>query len=545
MSPRHWPWLAAAFAALTLVMTAPLTNLAHLTEASYEGDSRLLMWTLAWDARALLTGRSLLDANIYYPEPQAFRWTEHHIGIGVFALPAYALSGSPVLAYWVIWLLAFPLNGLAMSALAGRVTGSPIAAFAAGLVYAFSFFRMHHAHGHIQLLWTWMLPLIPLALERWAVRPSLARAIVASVLVLGQALAGGYLAVMAALLSIVTLTALSIVHRPALRHVLVGTGVAAVALAALVWFSRPYLSLDGTTVPEAAANAADIASYLVPPENTWAGAVAARAGFTPRWIWGEQTLYLGGAAMAMACLGLVAWRRRWEAVSMAVCVTGALALLLSFGPRDGWAPFDGFVLLPGMSLFRAPARFALLAILALALLVSFGADYVHRRLGRRAPPALIVVAIVGLSEAYVIGFPAGRPAPSPIPAVYHHLATLAPGAVLSLPAYRGTPDAFRQADYLLYSTAHWHPIVNGAGRQEPPAHDARMAAFATFPAPDALQRLRETGVRYVVLHTGRASELQEAVRLAESASGVTLVASFGDDFLYEVPTSQGGTIPGR
>jgi hypothetical protein len=535
MTLKQWTSIAAALTVLTFVMGSPFVDVRHLNDASYEGDSRLLMWTLAWDARAMLTGAPLFDANMFFPEPQAIRFTEHHIGIGVFALPVYAVTGNAVLSYWVIWLLAFPLNGLAMSALAYRVTRNPVAAFAAGLVYAFSFFRMHHAHGHLQLLWTWGFPLIPLALERWVMRPSMGRAVVASMVVVGQSLAGGYLAVMAAVLSTVTILFLLPVHRPPVRQLAIAALIALVSVSSLFWFARPYLTLEGSAAPELAANSADVASYLVPPENTWPGRLAARAGFSPRWIWGEQTLYAGAVALALSAVGAFAWRRRRDQLALAVVVTGVLALLLSFGPGEGWSPFDLFARLPGMSLFRAPARFALLVVLATALLVAIGIAYVQPRLGRAAAPVLLLVAALGLSETYVIGFPAGKPAPGPIPAVYDRIATLDPGAVLSLPAYRGTPDAFRQSDYLLFSTAHWHPIVNGAGRQEPPQHDERMSVFGRFPAADAVSRLREVGVRYVVLHTGRASELRDAVRAAETAAGVRLIGQFGDDFLYEVP----------
>ena len=43
---------------------------------------------------------------------------------------------------------------------------------------------------------------------------------------------------------------------------------------------------------------ADLASYLMPPENTFAGRWLLAHGVKgPRWIWGEQTLYLGWAAL--------------------------------------------------------------------------------------------------------------------------------------------------------------------------------------------------------------------------------------------------------
>jgi hypothetical protein len=139
-----------------------------------------------------------------------------------------------------------------------------------------------------------------------------------------------------------------------------------------------------------------------------------------------------------------------------------------------------------------------------------------------------------LGESFLVRFPAGKPSPFAIPEVYDRLASLAPGAVLSLPTYRDTPEGFREADYLFYSTRHWHPIVNGFGRHEPPAHGDNLTTLARFPAPEALRRLRELGVRYVVVHTARASELRAAVEGARGNPGVEPLGQFGEDYLYRV-----------
>jgi len=221
-------------------------------------------------------------------------------------------------------------------------------------------------------------------------------------------------------------------------------------------------------------------------------------------------------------------------LSAAVLTTGAIALALSFGPAAGWSPYDLFTRLPAMSLLRAPARFALLVMLALALLAGVAIADLRRRLGRATPALLIALALIGLSESYVIGFPGGKPPQLAIPPVYERLSTLPAGAVLSLPSYVGTPEAFRESDYLLVSTAHWRPIVNGFGRQDPPGHDATMGSVSHFPAADAIQRLCDLRVRYVVLHTGRASELRAPAQEAETSPNITSLGRFGDDFLFGI-----------
>ncbi len=172
-------------------------------------------------------------------------------------------------------------------------------------------------------------------------------------------------------------------------------------------------------------------------------------------------------------------------------------------------------------------------MLALALLVAVALADLRRRLGRDSIPALLALGVMGLSESFVVNFPGGKPPQMATPAVYQRLNTLPAGAVLSLPSYVGTPEAFRESDYLLFSTAHWRSIANGFGRQDPPGHRATMETVSRFPAVDAVQRLCDLDVRYVVLHTGRASELRKAAQEAAGNPAIRSLGRIGDDFLFD------------
>lgn len=537
---RHWWLVAAGYMVITVLFVSPLINYGHLGDASYQGDSRLVIWTLAWDAHALLSGVPLFDANMFYPVEKALTWTEHHVGVALFALPVYAVTTNPVLAYWIIWLLSFPLNAFAMHALAWRLTRDHRAATMGGIVYGFCFFRMLHGHGHVQLLWTWALPLIPLAIERWFRKPTVGQMVLLIALVLIQALTSWYLAVFAGLLTFITAVTLVKGRHVTKAHVRHAGAALAAAAVVLGWFARPYFALKTPGVSEAFESSADFAAYLLPPENTWLGQwLLANTSLKPRWIWGEQTLYAGTIAIALAAVGAWALSRRRTAQScrltQALLITGAVALLLSWGPtRSGLAPFDLLAWLPGMSMLRAPARFALLVMLALAALSAYGTAFLVERQGGRASALVALLAAAFLAESFLVGFPGGKPMPFAVPEVYHRLSSLPPGAVLSLPTYRGSPEGFREADYLFYSTVHWHPIANGFGRHEPLVHRDNLSSLVRFPASDAVERLRQLGVRYVVVHTGRATELRAAVSAAGDRPDIETLGQFGDDYLYRV-----------
>jgi hypothetical protein len=535
--------LLCVYVVISLLFVSPLVNYGALTSASYEGDSRLVMWILAWDAHAMLTWTPLFQANMYYPELATLGFIEHCIGLGIFALPVYFLTGNPVLTYWILWLATFPLNAVAMHALALRVTRHSGAAFTAGCVFAFCFFRMHHAHGHVQLLWTWMMPLVPLALENWLERPTARNAASLAALVLLTALTSWYLAVFVGVLGlscVVWLVRPSRVTKVHALQAIVGGCMVALVLA---WFARPYLALSAGPTVEASENAADWKSYLVPPENTLAGQVLSQhTRIRVRWIWGEQTLYIGLSVVALAGLGAYAVMRRKDTlvhnrrVLGAVLTAGAVGLVLSFGPSpSGMLPFDLAARMPGLSLLRAPARFALLVMLAAALLSAVGVRaLLLSRFGRLARLGVGAALVLFFVESFVVAFPAGKPARIEVPPAYHLLARLPPGAILSLPSYRDSPEAFREADYLLFSTVHWRPIVNGGGRQEPPHHGSRMTVLSRFPDDDAISLMRELRIRYVVLHTRRSAALDGAAQEARALASVRLVYSGEGDYVFEV-----------
>ena len=94
---------------------------------------------------------------------------------------------------------------------------------------------------------------------------------------------------------------------------------------------------------------------------------------------------------------------------------------------------------------------------------------------RRALAIVSVVSVLMLIEWRVVT-PVVRAQILPVPAIYAALDGLPEGAVISLPDYSTGPEWYLAADYLLFSTAHWRPIVNGFGRAAPPEHARDRAA---------------------------------------------------------------------
>ena len=531
--------LAAFYAAATVVMLWPIVNFGALGTASYEGDARLIIWTLGWNNHALLAGTPLFDSNIFYPAARSLAYNEHLFGLSLFTLPIYALTRNPVLGHNLALVGSFVLNGLAAHALLKRLTRHHAAAAAGSFVFTFSFYKMLHAHGHLHLVWSWLIPLSILLLDRWRERPSLGRALLWGMAVALQALTSWYMAVLAILAQPVAGAAAVLCLRHEHRaRVVWQLAAAALAAALVVWpFAQPYRTLPRAPAHEASRHAADLSAYVMPPQHTWLGQLWLRhIGPGPRGVWGERTLYVGWLALLLAAAGL--WQavaaRRWRVLCTAGILT-AVAFALSLGPSPrGWSPFEALAALPGLGALRAPARFSLLVLLGLSIFATLGADLVCRR-ARRGQVVVVLLLPIMLAEWFVVGFPGGRPRPFGIPAIYATEVLADRRPLVALPDYRDSPQWFKGADYLLFATLRWPPIVNGFGRSEPPGHRRVISHMMAFPGPNNARTMRRLGVAYVVVHASRYADGAESLlRDARASPEYVLRAQVGSDYLFEV-----------
>jgi hypothetical protein len=96
----------------------------------------------------------------------------------------------------------------------------------------------------------------------------------------------------------------------------------------------------------------------------------------------------------------------------------------------------------------------------------------------------------------------------------------------------------RNARYVLMSTAHWQPLVNGFGAFWPA--DIQQLANDTrdFPSEAALERIRAWGVRYVIVHPrvyaqqGLSTEDEVLAALDALGAWLTPIAFDRDSRLY-------------
>ena len=245
---------------------------------------------------------------------------------------------------------------------------------------------------------------------------------------------------------------------------------------------------------------------VVPPLNTWLGQwLSHHTSVAPPWIWGEKTLFLGYVTLALGALGLWTMSRPTSRPTLHdvtpqeqsdrtlwlgfISLLSLAALAFALGPSAeaiakrsfDWTPFGLLSAVPGMSLFRVPARFVLLLTLGLSVLAATGAAWLHARLGRAGRLVTVLLVPVMLGEWYLVDFPGGAPQPERLPAIYRQLAQVPARAVVSLPDYIGGPEWFIEADYQVLRDG---PLASD--RQRLLAHRAaglRQADGADFDIP--------------------------------------------------------------
>jgi hypothetical protein len=154
------------FVVLVCLYTWPLVlDLGGHLRHYYDADNFVAVE--GWIARRLVTApRALFDTNVFYPYGSTLAYADPMLVSAVIFAPVYAISRNPILAYNVTILLLQALAGWAAYLAARRLTGSALAGWVAGIVFALSPFRTGHYNlAHVQL--SFPTPLAFLAFARF------------------------------------------------------------------------------------------------------------------------------------------------------------------------------------------------------------------------------------------------------------------------------------------------------------------------------------------------------------------------------------------
>ena len=354
---------------------------------------------------------------------------------------------------------------------------------------------------------------------------------------------------------------------------LVAIGVAASMTAA---WRRARSQAPVTRLPTEAATAAKV-SALMPVVWLMVAAAAVYTVFVLLILSGNGFTHIGPFPMSVrnlwrnvrvlailvAIIMLVSPRarsfaREWiGTIAAFVLIAAIAAFLMSLGPeiRSGGrliseiGPYHFFYWhVPGYDGLRVPARFAMLVMLFLSIGAGLGAATIERRVRRGG---LIAVALGAFSVIEAFAAPIvvngtvaeGRYATPParvyvgdqVPGAYRFLKSLpSPGTVIvEFPL----GEWAYELRYVFYSTAHWHPLLNGYSGHFPLSYNMN-ATHLRHPLdyPDASwDTLMRSGATHAIVHGPYYAD-DEGERIGRwlTAKGAKQIGDFAGDKVFQL-----------
>jgi hypothetical protein len=517
MDTRKVTAVTALYALLTVVLAYPFSVTPGSTILDDAPDIYLYIWTLAWDVHALLHQPwAIFDANIYHPYLNTLAYSENLIGTSFLAAPVIWLTGNLVLAMNLAALATCVLCGTG-AYLLGRSLGLGAGgAFLCGLIYAFApprFMKIGQLHMNAMQWIPFSLAYLHAYLDRGR-RADLHRALGFGSL---QALASGHGAVFLVVASIVVCGWRAVWGEPLrLWSRVRDVGLIGVALLLpVVWLGVHYRAAQrdaGLVRGYGPQVMPPLANFLDSPSTLHR---AVQAFVVGRPIGDEATAYLfpGFLVLILAGLTLVPdaasgaaprpqLRARLRTSVDGLYGTLAVVATLLFlpWPVNVWQYAYAW---PGFSFIRIPARFVVLTLLALGVLAASSFERLTRGINARSYWRWTAVVAALLVAEYASVPIETVPFTLQVPAIDRWLATQPkPFVFAEAPVPRNLGMLERQqAQVMLHSTAHWQRTVHGYSGIRQPLHEELYRTLNGFPDEPSLTRLRELGVRYVVVHT--------------------------------------------
>jgi len=567
------------YVAVTIGMTWPLARGLTRDLPSDLGDPAFVAAMLTWGSHHwldLLSGDGsavwrFWNAPFFYPEPLVTAFSEHFALHSLLTLPLFAVTRNVILCYNVLFLGTFALSGFGMYLFVRECTGRSLAAFVAGLAFAFAPYRIASL-SHLQVLSSQWMPFALYGFRRYfsrvsAGRPGAVTSLAGATGALwAQHLSSGYYMVFfGPFVAIYVLAEIAFARLYRSLKVWLQVGLAGGGAVLLTLpFAMPYLTVrkkynTSLELHALTGYSAVLLAWLTasPLLDVW--------GHLQTFVRLEGVLFPGATIVVLTICGL--WYG-WSAVvrsegsdqgTQVAIVFGTIAIALSFwlslGPQIQLRSQPTGLLaiyqipykyVPGYDVARVPARFAMITALAMALVSGIALAALEQRRRWIVYVCGVLLLIEGAAFPFprngtwttsptVVSPPEARVYPeSALPPLYAYLRSLDNAVIAHLPF--GLPE--REIQYVYYSAIHHRRIVNGYSGAFPPTYLIRLGDMQNVVRNPraATVRMVNDGVTHLVIHSGAWSGTtgRELVALFDRANGFERVATFGTDVVYRL-----------
>ena len=526
------------FVIATCIMLWPVViHMGSLVVGSL-GDNYYYVWLMGWFDKALfqLHINPLFVPFHHYPEGWQLAYTEISLSNVLMGLPFTVLFG-PTVAYNMVLILSFVLSGWFMYLWVLDMSGNQMAGFVAGMIFAFSSYRMAHLFGHLPLMGTQWIVLHYWGLYRIVVQR---RVTVGSVLAAGfgiglASLSSMYYLYMTLIVSFLFVILFVIfVNWHAIRSRPFWMGLFAsglVALPLVLLAVLPYLQIAGLgdanhrLVEDVDVFSASLNDFFVPApvHFIWGNWILTHYSGV---MWIERYLYLGFMTILLMLAAIVLVFRQ-KAISRRVflCVLALIgsSILLALGTTLHWMgkpvvlnplpdflkhwyiTSQGLIPLPNYFMFRflpfyngmrAWDRYGIYAILFSSMAAGVGFILITKYIKKRVfVYSLFIACIVFTGIDFQLALEVIPVQPRQVDT---WLASQPDdGSVVEFPIILSS-----SSDYVYGSMIHHKPLFGMFyGAYLPGDYKDILPALQQFPNEESVSILRQGDVKYILVDT--------------------------------------------
>jgi len=472
------------FSVLTVIFTFPIILDFASDAAGLDCyDTCHMMWRFWWADFSFENGLDFQHSNyIFYPDGAGISgnlaYFTTFLGFSLVQFLNYTV------AWNIIWFLGLVFGGYGCYLLANNFNKNYLSSIIAGIIFTFTTYHMAHSLVHIGLSMIVWLPIFVLFLFKLLEKQSKYYSIIGGIIFFLVSLTHLYYSVFITMFSIVFF-AVYIFKQKKVSNKTFITNFSILLTIGLI--STSILFLSNTTLGDEAPDRilSEHIEYSVSLENLILptshhttqilsdyGMIISFYTFFDKFEYGlqiENLVFLGYSIIFLSALAVIKYRRNHIWFWVLIC---GIFVLMSLGPE--LKIFDestGIVLpdkvfydtVPEWDEIRAPARFIVIANLALAVLTSYAVYGLLKNKFSAFKQQLMLTAVIGFVILFEFSMIPYLSYSEPIPDIYEEIKNdESKFAVLSAPI-GGTGNGFLLSDpaFLYHQIHHEKPIYGG------------------------------------------------------------------------------------
>lgn len=573
----HWVIITFLYAFAVTYITYPLLfNLGNFITGY--GDELLIAWIHNWVIHALFTDSfSLFNANIYHPYTNTLAYSDLFLTTSILGAIPQLIIVEPIGIVNVTIISSLLFLAIASYALSYYLSKDILASFTAGLLVIFSP-AVIDKFVHIQIL---AIAFVPFAILFWLLflNTKKTRYLIASMLFFIFQTINSFLPGYFIFFSILIITgfysyrnkkkALFILTRKNLLLIII-------SLALLIPIGIPYFSVSHEF--NYVRDIRETIHLALQPEDLLYAHPSSR--FEPILSTLQSKENHPNADFKYGFIGFIFTilvifsciksirnfkKEKWEV--NALFATGVFGLIMSLGPflhlfRETihyptpiplpYALF--YYIVPGFQGIRNSARWEMLFILAMAVVVAFVLSKVLAKIDRKKKLILYTILFVGIIMEF--NFPITYQQTlqkQDFPQVYYWINTTPEDTtIVEMPIYTWDMQPYVMDENMreYYATVHFRKMVNGASGFSPPPWQSMVKdLLSTFPDDRAVTKLSSMDVDYIIVHKSEYDRLYEnSFSIADKRipngdtvilnlnknESLKLIKQFGQDYVYQI-----------